>query len=396
MAAMSIPYYPMLWGVGLLLNLTRWMTLFLCSYLVNQLSNSTLLVQLVGVSLFAPMFLGGMLAGVISDRLDRRRTLMVITTLLIPASLAMAAANLAGLVEVWMVYPFALAVGTGLLADMTIRRALVYDLVGGRYLTNALALEALAMTSGTLFGSLGAGTVISLFGIGETFLVIAAVYAVALLLLVRVRLAQRRPLSGGSLSFLADLIAGLRYLRRQRALVSVLGVTVIMNLFYFSFIPMVPVFGDKLGVGAFWTSLLLAGNAVGSIGGAALIARGLPWRRGLIYAGGSTLSLVFLFVFAASGWYPLALLALAVAGIGIAGFATMQSVLVMISADDEMRGRAMGLLSMSIGALPFSMLVLGAVAQAVGPATGVMLSVLVGLVALSLWSLRLPESLRLD
>jgi hypothetical protein len=68
----------------------------------------------------------------------------------------------------------------------------------------------------------------------------------------------------------------------------------------------------------------------------------------------------------------------------------------MISADDEMRGRAMGLLSMSIGALPFSMLVLGAVAQAVGPATGVMLSVLVGLVALSLWSLRLPESLRLD
>ena len=50
LAAMSIPQYPRLWSVGMLLNLTRWMTVFLCSYLVNDLTHSTFLVQLVGAS----------------------------------------------------------------------------------------------------------------------------------------------------------------------------------------------------------------------------------------------------------------------------------------------------------------------------------------------------------
>src|SRR5512145_1327959 len=70
LAAMSIPQFPRLWATGMLLNLTRWMAIFLCSYLVNDLTHSTVLVQLVGASLFAPMFLGGVLAGAIADRLD--------------------------------------------------------------------------------------------------------------------------------------------------------------------------------------------------------------------------------------------------------------------------------------------------------------------------------------
>jgi MFS family permease len=101
-----------------------------------------------------------------------------------------------------------------------------------------------------------------------------------------------------------------------------------------------------------------------------------------------------LIVFAVSGWYPLALVALMVAGVGIAGFATMQSVLVMVLAEDEMRGRAMGLLSMSIGVLPLSMILLGLGAQAVGPQTGVALSVVLGICVLGAWSLKRPEALR--
>ena len=77
-AAMSVPYYPRLWVTGLLWNLTRWMAIFLCSYLVNRLTHSPFYVQLVGASFFAPMFFGGATAGVISDRLDRRRTILTV------------------------------------------------------------------------------------------------------------------------------------------------------------------------------------------------------------------------------------------------------------------------------------------------------------------------------
>src|SRR5213076_2122898 len=93
--------------------------------------------------------------------------------------------------------------------------------------------------------------------------------------------------------------------------------------------------------------------------GTLFIARGLPFGRGMAYVGGSMMAMCFLFLFASVAWYPLALAALIVARIGSSGFATMQSALVMTSADENMRGRALGLLSMGIGALPFSMLALG-------------------------------------
>lgn len=394
LAAMSIPQYPRLWAVGMLLNLTRWMTVFLCSYLVNEFTHSTFLVQLVGAALFAPMFLGGVLAGAVSDRLDRKLTVLALISLLIPLSVLMAVVGLAGAMEAWMLYPFAVAVGTAMVTDMTSRRAMVYDVVGPERITNALALEALAMTGGATVGSLGAGAVVSAFGIGEAFLAITGVYVAAFFVLVTVSPPVRERAPGPPAQITADIIAAFRALPGHRALVSVLGVTVIVNLFYFSFMPLVPVFGEELGVGAFLTSLLLSANALGSICGALLIARGLPFNRGAIYIGGPTLALCSLLVFAISGWYPLALMALIVAGVGNSGFATMQSVLVMVNAADDMRGRALGLLSMSIGVLPISMVLLGLGAEAMGPTAGVVTSVILGLAVLWLWTIKRPEALR--
>ena len=104
----------------------------------------------------------------------------------------------------------------------------------------------------------------------------------------------------------------------------------------------------------------------------------------------------FLFVFAAVAWYPLALVALILAGVARSGFGTMQSALVMTSADEAMRGRALGLLSMGIGALPFSMTALGLVAQLTSPSVAVMGSVAIGMTCMIAWNLARPEARRLD
>jgi hypothetical protein len=71
----------------------------------------------------------------------------------------------------------------------------------------------------------------------------------------------------------------------------------------------------------------------------------------------------------------------------------MQSLLTMVNASDDMRGRAMGLLSMGIGVLPISMLLLGLLAQAAGPVAGVAISVTVGLCVLATWCVKRPEAL---
>lgn len=392
---MSVPHYRRLWASGILWNLTRWMSIFVCSYLVNDLTGAPFLVQMVGSAFFAPMFFGGILGGLISDRFDRRRTILTQLLLLVPVALLMCLLVSRGWIEVWMVYPYMIVIGLGGVIDMTSRRALVFDFVGEARVTNALALESLSAMSGNLMGAVLGGTFIALVGIGPAFAAIATCYLMAFFVLRGVPVPRRVQASGTSGKSIArDLGAAFRYVRGHRALISILGVTVVMNLFYFSFMPMVPVFAEKLHVSAFWAGLLASGTSAGSILGNLLIAKGSPLGRGATYVCGALLAMVSLFLFAAAPWYWLALLALVVAGVGSAGFATMQSVLVLISADPSMRGRAMGILSMAIGALPFSMLLLGGVAQIFGPSASVMGSVAIGAVVMLLFTRWRPEAHR--
>ena len=368
------------------------MSVFLCSYLVNRLTHSPLLVQLVGAAFFAPMFLAGALGGVISDRFDRRRTILTQLLFLIPIALLMSIVVGGGAIQVWMVYPFMVAVGIGGVIDMTSRRALVWDFVGEERVTNALALESLSMTGGNMLGSLMGGAIITVAGIGQAFLLIALCYAGSFLLLLVVPVRRQERVREGGDAFVAQLTDGFRLARRDATLVSILGVTILMNLFYFSYTPLVPVFADRLDVNALLAGVLASASGLGSMVGSYLIAARQPHRRGIVYVLGAVVALAFLFLFAAFAWYPAALVALMLAGLGTAGFATMQSVLVMSHTGPSMRGRAMGLLSMAIGTLPFGMVLVGLLAQPVGAPIAVMCSAAVGLIAMALWNLCRPEA----
>jgi MFS family permease len=380
---------------GWLWNMTRWMAVFLGSYLVNQLTGSPFLVQCVGAALFAPMFFGGAIAGVVADRFDRRTTILRQLLLLTPLAVAMGALVVSGAVRVWMVYPFMLAVGVGGVVDMTSRRALVYDLVGERRATNALALETMSLSGGNTLGALFGGAVIQFVGIGEAFFLMAALYAGSFLLLLGVPSPKPSRTEIPSASVLADLRQGVAAVARNRTLVSLLGITVIMNLFYFSFMPLVPVFGERMEVSALLTGLLASALGVGMMLGAFMWAAWASQRRGLVYIGGSFVALTFLLLFAATDVYILAFTALIAAGIGASAFGTMQGVLTMDAAGPELRGRAMGVLSMAIGSLPFGMLLLGGLAQATTPGVAVALSVLAGFFVLGAWIIRFPEAARM-
>lgn len=394
-AAFAVPRYGRLWASGWTWNLTRWLAVFLGSYFVNERTHSPFLVQVVGACFFAPMFFAGALGGAISDRLDRRRTILVQLLILIPVALLMGVLVLSGAAHVWMIYPFMLAIGIGGVIDMTSRRALVFDFVGESLVTNALALEALSMTAGTTLGSFTGGAVIAFLGMGQAFVLIALLYAASFLLLLAVPapVQIRRAGAGGAL--LGEIGAGFRHLRGERTLISLLGVTVLINLFYFSFTPLTPVFADRLGVNAFLTGLLASAAGFGSMIGSFLIAARPPRQRGRFYVGGAASAMLFLFLFALLDWYPGAFLALTLAGFCMSGFMTMQAVLVMTTAPAALRGRAMGLLSMAIGSLPFSMLGLGLAAQWLGAPSAVMASATLGLLTLVLWHRSRPEAGRL-
>ncbi len=391
-ASLAAPGFPHLWASGWIWNITRWMCLFLCSFIVNERTGNPLLVQLVGASFFFPMFIGGVAGGVISDRFDRARVIMLSLSTLCVIAMAMAAVVLAGQLAVWMVYPFVFAIGVGGVIDFTSRRALIWDVVGPQRTTNALALESMALSGGNMLGGFTGGAAIQTLGFGATFLIVGIAYAVAFLLMVTVPKPPKRPPPDSPTSALVDLREGFSLLGRSGALVSILAVTVIFNLFYFAYVPLVPVFAERLEVSALFAGLLASAPGLGMLLGTLGIAAVVPRHRGRVYVGGCALAFVLLFLFASVPWYAAALALIFVAGFGQAGFATMQAVLTMDAADDRTRGRAMGLLSMAIGSLPIGMMILGMSASVFGPAAAVMLSCVVGMTALALVLRWRPES----
>jgi MFS family permease len=160
---------------------------------------------------------------------------------------------------------------------------------------------------------------------------------------------------------------------------------------------MVPVIArDMLHVGPGLVGVLMSADGIGAFTGALIVAS-VPRLRhhAYLYWGGSMLALTMLLAFSLSRAYTLSFPLLLVMGLGEAGFATMQSTMIMLVAKEEMRGRVLGVLSLAIGAGPVGSLVVGAVADEYSPtfASGVNACiglVLVGVVWMLMPSLRHP------
>ncbi|MXY04198.1 MAG: MFS transporter [Acidimicrobiales bacterium] len=423
--AFSARGFAPLWFSGLCWHWGRWAIAFLASYHVNQITGSPRMVQLTGAIMWAPLLLGGAIGGVISDRFDRRRTVRLQTALLVPFVAVVGLAERAGQLGIALLYPFLLFAGIGWVVDMTSRRALVLDIVGPHRLHKAMAWETMALASGVAAGQLLGGAVADRAGVGAAFLGVAAMLGLGLVLLMwvphvpparpaasaadrwsdalRDRIFEVVPLGRASeahghsrarTSTLTELRAGLRLARTNRSLLSILGVTVMANFFMFAYFPAVQLIGDQVNATASQIGIIGSMTGFGMITGSLVTARWGDGRWGIAYSFGVFVAMAMLIVWALSPNVLIAVITLYVASCGSGLFAATQSTLVLTAVSEEMRGRAMGLLSMAIGALPVGTYVLGEVAQQLGARTAVILMASLGLAGMTLWLLIRPEVLQ--
>lgn len=196
------------------------------------------------------------------------------------------------------------------------------------------------------------------------------------------------------MSPLADLRDGLRLARTNRGLLSILGVTVMANFFMFAYFPAVQLIGDEVDATASQIGIIGSMTGFGMITGSLVTARWGAGRWGIAYSSGVFVAMAMLIVWALSPNVLIAVITLYVASCGSGLFAATQSTLVLTTVSEEMRGRAMGLLSMAIGALPVGTYVLGEVAQQLGARTAVISMASLGLVGMTLWLLIRPEVIR--
>lgn len=361
-------------------------------WLVLELTGSPFLVALVGFFGMIPLLLFGAIGGLLADKVDRRKLIIFTQLLNVAAASSMFAILVAGTEEYWHCYVVVLASGLGWAFDMPARRSIVLDVTGRAGVTNAMALDSVGMHASRMIGPALGGILIQVVGLVGGYVVIIALYLVGLAFLSVLKLPQREIIPT-SHSVVRNLAEGFIYVKSNRVILATVIVTVLMNLLLFPYMQMVPVIArDTLNVGAGLMGVLMGADGLGAIIGSIAIASfGQLRYHGRIYLGGSLIGLVLVLAFAASQWFAVSLPVLILLGLGTAGFGTMQSTIIVISASDDMRGRALGVISLAIGAGPIGALLIGAVAETTSPATGITIFAILGILSLSLVTLLMPE-----
>ncbi len=358
-------------------------------WLVFNVTDSAFKAALVGFFGMGPMLLLGIIGGLLADRADKRRLLMLTQLANVIASIIMTILLFTGTMAYWHAYVVMMVSGIGWALDMPSRRSIVIDILGLARVSNAVALDSLGMHSSRMIGPGLAGLLISLIDVKGGYVVAVVFYSVSVILMVAVTLPDGRirpVISNTSSNVFRNLAEGFKYVRSNNTIMAVVLITIFMNFMLFPYQQLIPVVAVRvLEIGPGLMGLLLAAEGFGALNGALVIASRSDMRyHGRVYLYGSLLALSMLLMLALSRWYGLSLLVLFILGFGASGFGTMQGTIVMLVARDDMRGRALGIMSLAIGAGPLGALAIGAVADATSAPIAMAINAISGFILVAL------------
>lgn len=324
-----------------------WMQRIAQDWLVLELTDYDPVALGIAASLqFAPTLLLTLWAGVLADRLDKRKLLAVVQAGMVVCALVLGLLNVTGLVLLWHVYVLCFAFGAFAAFDMPIRQAFVADLVGRDYLANAVALMSSTFNLARVIGPALAGMLIIWVGTGWVFLVNAVSTGAVILQLLRLDPGELHRDEKQAARGRGQLMAGLRYVRSRPDVFTVLVLVFCVSTFAITFfatlaIAAATVFHMQADAYGLLSTLL----AIGTLGGALLAARRSTRRRP-----GPRLLIGSAFVFGVlegvAGLMPTYLafgLALVPVGVALMTFMTTANATVQLAVAPEMRGRVMGL-----------------------------------------------------
>jgi predicted MFS family arabinose efflux permease len=344
-----------------------WMETLVTGWLALEMTDSAWWVSVVAFCRNIPVPLVGFLGPVWVERFRRRRVIQALQSVNLLAALTLAILYHFGRLEYWHLTMVSLANGAAWALDWPTRRALLPDLVGRDHVVDAMVLENVLQSLTRLSGPLLAGLAMQHLGAGGTLWILCLIGGTGLLVLLGLRTDSHSPeQTAGIRDALARTREGLRYVRGNSAILGTLIITVIMNAWAFPFQALLPVFArDVLGQGPFGLGLLGAANGAGAMVGLLLVNLSRrSFGHPVIFSTGSILACVGLLAFSLSSSMTLSLAALAIAGVGQAGFSIMQSSIILVEATDQMRSRAMGALVIAIGVGPLGRVQAGAMAAA--------------------------------
>ena len=370
-----------------------WITRIATSWLVYRLTGSALLLGIVGFCGQIPTLILAPFAGVLVDRLDRHRILVVTQVLSMLQSLALAILALAGIITVTEILVLQVAQGIINSFDTPARQAFVVEMVDDRGdLPNAIALNSSMVTGSRILGPTIGGVLIAAFGEGWCFMVDAVSYlaVIASLLAMRVARAEQRTAVTRVLDELRD---GFRYVSRfvpARTVLLLLALVSTMGMPYVVLMPAVA--SNVLHGGPHTLGFLMTASGAGALVGALWLAS----RESVLGLGRvilvSTVTFgagLAAFAFSHALWLSLLLLPIAGAGFMVQMAAT--NTILQTIVEERLRGRVMAFYAMAfLGTAPIGSLLGGVVANRIGVPYTILIGGVACLLGAAWFGSRLP------
>lgn len=366
-AALRHRGFRLLWFATLLSSTARWADMVVIGWLTLELTNSPLWVGIVAGAKMAGYFAAPFM-GVIADRMDRRMLMIVAAVVNLAVSVIMLALFAVDALALWHVIALAFVSSLTWALDHPTRQALMPDLVGKDDLTNAIALNAVAIEITVVVGPALGGLLIPVFGMTGAYALIAVIYLADLAVLYALEpVKQSAPKTQESPA--RSMLEGLKYVRSNATVLVLLVLACLLNLlaapYRYAFLP---VFArDILDAGPAGYGMLTAAAGVGALAaGLWVVSLGNVEGKGRVLVWNCFAWSISLVLFAASTWYYASVVLIFLAGLTQAVCWTFIATLILGHTAQSMRGRVMGIRAGVVVSLPIGNFLGGAVAERFG------------------------------
>lgn len=361
--------FRILWGSRVIHEVSRRMEQLVLVLLIGGMTGSYFQLALLAVFLNAPRLGFSLFSGVIADRMDRRLIMVAAHACYLGITVLILLLLIADAIQPWHVFVVLFLQGLAKVLDDPSRRTAMFDVVGAERIANAVAMEQVTSNIGKIIGPITGGILIASAGFKGAFVLLAVLDLAALLVLAQLTLPYGSPGSRPKLALWQSLREGIGFALNNRTVLGVLVISLVMNAMVLRVQEFIPVIAtDHLLVGTVLAGLLTSSEGIGNLIGAVIISltRSIRYHGRLFVAGALTMASLVLAV-AWSPWFAVSFALLLLAGIAHSGFSTMQSTILLLSSPAGLRGRIVGVNSLTNGtAQVVGPLEIGGIADALG------------------------------
>jgi MFS family permease len=339
-------------------------------WLVYEMTSSPFALGMVSAAWGLPMLLLAIYGGAVTDRVNKRN-LLIITQIaqgIITAIIAILI--LTGAIAVWHLMVAAALTGVTFAFNAPGRQAIIPELVTGKELMNAIALNSMGVNLMRIGAPALAGVLIAVIGVSGVYFISVGLYAAAVAALYMVSFPGRVG-KRATTSVTADVLEGLKYIGRSPVILSLLVLAFVSVLIAMPYMHLMPAFVvDVLDAGAPGLGWISAAGGTGALAGALGIASlGDFKKKGRLMLGIAFVFGVVLAVFALSKSLPVALVLIFGVGLANNGYLVVNNTLIQTNVANWVRGRVMSIYAMTFALPLLGALVVGAIAEKIGVPT---------------------------